>query len=385
MVWDFMKYDVVVAGGSIAGLLCAREAARHGCSVLVIEKSHEIGTPQHCGGLVSRMGLDTLGIVPTVRVAGNEIKSARITAPGGHTVDIPHTGDIIEVDRRNLDKYVAEQAQRAGAHIRTGVSFRGFDGHTVTTNLGSFSTHILVDARGISAIADRSGMIPSVQCEIHSDHIQRGMVEVMLDQTRWPGFFAWVIPSRDGIGKVGVAGKGIDAHRAISDLLKGWDSHSILRKVSAPIWVGGPVMPFVQEKTVKVGDAVGQTKPTTGGGIYSGGMGGILAGQSAAEYRDTGDIKRLDYADRWLAIFGQEFDAQSAARRVFERLDNLAIDKIVAGIKPDAVQRAAMGSFDFHAGSILSLLGLRGTMSAAAAVTASEMRRLAQTITSFHN
>ena len=378
-----MKYDIVVAGGSIAGLLCAREAARNGCSVLVIEKSHEIGTPQHCGGLVSRKGLDALGIVPTVRIAGNEITSARLIAPRGHVVEVSQEGNIIEVDRRNLDKYVAEQAQRAGAQIRTGVSFRGFDDHTVTTSMGSFSADVLVDARGIAALVNRSDILPSVQCEIHSDHIKRGIVEVMLDNSRWPGFFAWVIPSRDGMGKVGVAGRGIDVHRAINNLLESWGRYSVLRRISAPIWVGGPAMPFTQDMTVKVGDAAGQTKPTTGGGIYSGGMGGVMAGQSAAKYCDTGDLRYLDYTKRWLALFGQEFDMQSAARRMLERLDNQAIDQIVASIKPDAVQKAAQGNFDFHAGSILSLLGLRGAVTATAAVTASEMRHLARTIASF--
>ncbi|MGI0097867.1 MAG: FAD-dependent oxidoreductase, partial [Nitrosopumilaceae archaeon] len=39
-----MYYDVVIAGGSIAGLLCAREAANKGHSVLVLEEDYEIGT-----------------------------------------------------------------------------------------------------------------------------------------------------------------------------------------------------------------------------------------------------------------------------------------------------------------------------------------------------
>lgn len=377
-----MKYDMVVAGGSIAGLLCAREAARNGCSVLVIEKNHEIGTPQHCGGLVSRRGLEALGIVPTVRIAGNQIKSARLIAPGGDIIDIPYAGDVIEVDRRNLDKYAAEQAQRAGAQIRTGISVRRFDAHTVTTNFGSFSADVFVDARGIAALTNRADILSSAQYEIHSDHIKRGVVEVMLDNSRWPGFFAWIIPSRDGLGKVGVAGRRIDASGALEDLLNSWGRYSILRKVSAPIWVGGAAAPFVQKMTVKVGDAAGQTKPTTGGGIYSGGMGGVMAGQAIAKYRDTGDIKHLDYTARWHALFGKEFDVQSAARRILERLDNQAINQIVSGIQPDAVQKAAQGSFDFHAGSILSLLGVRGSFTTTAVVASNEMRRLGHIISS---
>ena len=59
-----MNYDVVVAGGSVAGLLCAREIAAKGSSVLVIEEDYEIGTPEHCGGLVSISGLADLGVIP---------------------------------------------------------------------------------------------------------------------------------------------------------------------------------------------------------------------------------------------------------------------------------------------------------------------------------
>ena len=45
-------YDAVVAGGSISGLLAAREIAKNGYSVLVLEEGFEVGSPEHCGGLV---------------------------------------------------------------------------------------------------------------------------------------------------------------------------------------------------------------------------------------------------------------------------------------------------------------------------------------------
>ena len=60
-----MDYEVIVAGGSVSGLLCAREIANSGHSVLVIEEDHEIGTPEHCGGVVSVSG----AVVP-VRLSG---------------------------------------------------------------------------------------------------------------------------------------------------------------------------------------------------------------------------------------------------------------------------------------------------------------------------
>ena len=48
---------MVVAGGSISGLCCP---ALGGCSVLVIEDDAEVGTPDHCGGMVSVSALQRL-------------------------------------------------------------------------------------------------------------------------------------------------------------------------------------------------------------------------------------------------------------------------------------------------------------------------------------
>lgn len=371
-----LKYDVVVAGGSIAGLLCAREAARAGCSVLVLEKSHEIGTPQHCGGLLSRDALDRMGVVPSTSFTGNTISGARLHSPGGIKVDVPVTDRILEIDRRGLDRYVAEQAQRAGATIRTSVSFRRMEGMTAVTTMGDIETGVLADARGIQIHARSPHALPAAQCEIHARWIRRGTVEVMLDQRRWPGFFAWIIPSKDGAGKVGVAGRGINPHQTLHQLLAQRGGYSVLRLVASPVWVGGPVASFVQDRTLIVGDAAGQTKPTTGGGIYSGGMGGILAGQAAARYLQDGIPNQLDYAREWQRIFGPEFSTQLTIRRILERLDNAAIDRIVAAIRTDHIREVSGGDFDFHASSILDLLGIRGMMSTAVAITSSELRRL---------
>jgi len=81
-------FDVVVAGGSVAGLLCAREIASSGNSILVIEEDYEIGTPEHCGGLVSTKGLEELGIIPFSKTFDHLIESAKIYAPNGNSFTI---------------------------------------------------------------------------------------------------------------------------------------------------------------------------------------------------------------------------------------------------------------------------------------------------------
>jgi len=83
-----MYSDVVIAGGSVAGLICAREIASNNHSVLVIEEDYEIGTPEHCGGLVSTAGLEELGIVPFRKTFDHLIESAEIHAPNGNSFSI---------------------------------------------------------------------------------------------------------------------------------------------------------------------------------------------------------------------------------------------------------------------------------------------------------
>ncbi|MXY38082.1 MAG: NAD(P)/FAD-dependent oxidoreductase [Cenarchaeum sp. SB0664_bin_35] len=369
------RYDVVVAGGSISGLLCAREIASGDHSVLVLEKSHEIGTPQHCGGLLSRAALDYLGIIPSNRIVGNQIRTADIVSPNGHTVRVDAGSGILEVDRRMLDKYVAEQAQKIGAHIRAGTSFRGMTDGTVRSSMGDISCDIMVDARGASLLGG-SDLLVSAQYEVCADWIRPGEVVVMLDNSKYPGFFAWIIPTQGGMGKVGVGGRRINATAAMQSLLDDMGRYSVFRKIVAPIWVGGPVSDVVRGSVVLVGDAAGQTKPTTGGGIYSSGAGGMLAGQAIARYLQTGDRSHLDYTDAWQKEFGREFEAQHAVRRILERLDNTAIDSILCKVQSSTLKRIASdGDFDFHVGAILALLGIRGVAHIARDITASEVRR----------
>ena len=365
----------MIAGGSVSGLLCAREVASRGHSVLVLERDAEIGTPQHCGGLISRAALDHMGINPPSRIFGSTIRVADIAAPDGTCTTLPAPG-VVEIDRRELDKHIAIKAQEAGATIHTSTPFRARNGHTAKTGSGDMDYAVFVDARGLSSMGRGSHIIPSVQCEVHADWIDEGRIKVILDQVKYPGFFAWVIPTRKGWGKVGVAGRGINAREAAKSLLQDMGGGAVLRHITAPIWVGGAVSGFATSRnSLAVGDAAGQCKPTTGGGIYSGGVGGILAGQAISAHLES--AAPLDYTKAWEEKFGAEFQAQTVIRRILERLDNRAINSLVSRIQPPDTYD---GSFDFHAGIITRILGIKGVAGAAADITASEVRRIIDAI-----
>ncbi len=372
---------MVVAGGSVAGLLCAREIASGGFSVLVIEEDYEIGTPEHCGGLVSLAGLQELGVIPFRKTFDHLVQSAEITAPNGKTITLDSKNQkVVEISRRELDKQIAFQAQKSGATIKVKTSFQELTDSGVRTSDENIDCKLFVDARGVSSLIhkDRTGILSSAQYEIYADWIHKDKVEVIFDQERFPGFFAWVIPSSDGRGKVGVAGKGINVANTIDSFLKEKGEYSTIRKIYAPIWIKGPIEKFVDGKTVIVGDAAGQAKPTTAGGIFSSGMGGVFAGKSIVEFLKTNDSSKLDsYQKNWTERFGKEFEKQLFARKLLERIDNKTINTIFESITPEILKDISeKDDFDFHTSSVVKLLGLRGSLKTAQSLIGSEIKKL---------
>ena len=225
---------------------------------------------------------------------------------------------------------------------------------------------------------DRDGIYPTAQYEVYADWISEGRVEVYLDQEKYPGFFAWVIPSGNGVGKVGVSGKDINTSKIIQEFLENRGNFSIIRKIYAPIWIKGPIKEFVNHDIVIVGDAAGQAKPTTAGGIFSCGMGGIMAGKAIALALKTGDSSKLvNYEKMWREKFGSEFEKQSMARKILSRIDNQTINKLFDSITPEIINDISMKEdFDFHTSSIIKLLGIKGSFNAAQLLISGELKKL---------
>lgn len=385
-------YDVIVAGGSISGLLAAREIAAGDLSVAVLEEDSEIGTPEHCGGVVSMSGIHNLGIVPDIKTIENSsITHAKIFSHSSCFEISAAKQKVIVLDRRAFDKQIAYQAQNKGAEIRVKCSMRSFgkqdDEYLVKTSEGDLSCEYFVDARGVGSLISRNreGVLQSAQYEIYASWIEPDTIEVAFDSQLYPGFFAWIIPTGRARGKVGVAGRRINAASALQYYLDSKGKHSVMRKIYAPIWINGPLKSFVTDRTIIVGDAAGQSKPTTAGGIYSCGMAGVLAGRALVNSAEQSNSDRKEkqllllkyYESKWLSMFKAEFDKMLLVRRLFERMDNRAIDDLINAIPPEVIQEASSdGDFDFHSSAVARILGAKRAARMAKTLFGNEIRRL---------
>ena len=101
------SYDILVAGGSIAGLTFAAEAAKRGAKVLVAEEHPEIGEPEKCDGLVSLRGLSRYGYAPGPGVIQDEISAAVVHSPSDTHFAVNATAlEVVVIDRSEFDKQV---------------------------------------------------------------------------------------------------------------------------------------------------------------------------------------------------------------------------------------------------------------------------------------
>ncbi len=113
-----------------------------------------------------------------------------------------------------------------------------------------------------------------------------------------------------------------------------------------------------------VGDAAGQVKPTSGGGIYYGLLCADIAADTLHQALQTDDLSAKNltkYERRWKRRLGRELKIGYRTRKLFERLSDRQIDRIFDIVKANGIDKTLLEtknlSFDWHSRTILMLLG----------------------------
>jgi geranylgeranyl reductase family protein len=108
-------FDVVIAGAGPAGSIAARDLARAGARVALVDRSHPREKP--CGGGVTGRALELIGVGPAA--AGGQVIDAVTFEAGGRNARVPlPDGDYLRVFPRELfDTALVQQAVDAGATL----------------------------------------------------------------------------------------------------------------------------------------------------------------------------------------------------------------------------------------------------------------------------
>jgi flavin-dependent dehydrogenase len=105
----------------------------------------------------------------------------------------------------------------------------------------------------------------------------------------------------------------------------------------------GPPQDTVADRFIAVGDACGQVKPTSGGGIYPGLICAKIAGNVAAAASQEGNCsaKRLgEYDKKWRAVLGRELEIGMRANRLLNKMTSSQLDEVLGILakKPELIR-----------------------------------------------
>ncbi len=272
------------------------------------------------------------------------------------------------VNRTKLDQFLAKQAIAKGAVLRANARAskfgRGGDGTaTLTLQDGTtISSKVVVDASGAgSRLTEQAGLdtpdwtqlMPGLQYEISGTAKQDALVELFFGSHRAPGFFAWSIPTGDHAARVGLASRRGNVKKLLDQLVgEKWPGAAIEGTKSGSVLVSGPIRKCWSYNFLVAGDAAGQVKQTTGGGIVIGGRCGQMAGKAAASFASAGSEGGVgflrEYDKNWKELFGSDLRRMSMARKVFAGLTDETLDRLFAVLKDNVSEIEEIGDMDFQ-------------------------------------
>jgi digeranylgeranylglycerophospholipid reductase len=341
---DGRACDVLVIGGGPTGAVAARSAAAAGVRVVLIERRPSAEGPSACTGLVSPRTVDALGVSSASVL--RRIRATEAFAPGGRRLLLSSDEEkALVLDRVRLETELIALAAESGAAVRRGVEAveRGPSGLLVRGPRGeeTIGARVVVVATGIDSPFAASVGLPvpprafvAVQAVLARRPDRADRVSVYFGTDVAPGFFAWAVPAAEDELRVGLAvPPGVNPTKLLKRLIEGRFPDACVLSLEAGRIPIGPVEEPVSDGVLLVGDAAGQVKPLSGGGLYTGAICGRIAGRAAARAALTGRTNRAALSEYTLACdraVGGEIRFGLAARALLESLGNEAIDDAFA-------------------------------------------------------
>jgi flavin-dependent dehydrogenase len=371
--------QVAVIGGSASGFFTASLLARAGCSVEVLERSEQLDpTPRT---LIVTSHMRTLLGEVGERAVVNEIRKFELFTDGRSALVPLDRPDLI-VERARLIRGLAEQARGHGSRISFGNRFLSLESNGNGLRVGVERVHdarkeevhadVVVGADGaLSRVAQAAGWprqptVPLVQA------IVRAPADMSVDAVRvWfvpddTPYFYWLIPESRERAVLGLIGEdGQETRRCLERFME--------KRGFTPISFQGARIPVYQHWTpverrvgagrvFLVGDAAGQVKVTTVGGIVTGFRGALGVSEAILNGGESRELRSLR----------RELDLHLLIRRTIHQFKQADYSRLVDLMNASTRRSLSQYTRD-EAGRVLwhialsqprlLLLGLRGLLS----------------------
>lgn len=368
--------DVIVVGAGPSGLRTAARLAAAGLEVRVLERKARVGAGVVCTGIVGREAFDEFDLDRGAVVG--EMQTVRLVSPRETEFLYTHPRPFAYVvDRERFDGRLAETAAAAGAVLACGARVEdaalGPDGAEVQVRRGDGGlererARLIVLATGVDfALQKKLGLSAPTDflkgAQIECSHPGAATTTLLFGREVAPGAFAWSVPAGPGRARVGLLTHG-DARARLRALVdRGLGGASVREEgpIRTKPVAQGLLAKTCGDRVLAVGEAAGQTKTTTGGGI---GYGLACADLAAVTVLDCfrraafGAADLAAYERRWKDLLRKEILVGHYTRRMCARLSDGHIESLFQLARTDGIVPIirATADFDRHSDLIFALL-----------------------------
>jgi digeranylgeranylglycerophospholipid reductase len=366
-----MKYDVVVVGAGIAGPIVARNVAKEGYSVLLIDKKSAIGAPKQCAEGITITVFEKYDIPYDKRFINREIYGAKLYSPSGYELELRYndvSGVILE--RKVFDKMLAFYAARAGADvlvrteavdvIRENGAIKGIRAKHEGEPIEIYAD-VIVAADGVeSTIARKAGINTyapphefdsAYEYEMLIEGFDPDLIHLWFGNEVAPRGYVWVFPKDEDRANVGI-GINADNPKTAKYYLDKWlkenniPAKKLLEINVGVVPVGGIVKELAKDNVVVVGDAARQVNPMHGGGMAEAMEAGTIASKWIVKALEEENLELLkNYTKEWWEKDGKRLERVLKVRKVVEKLTDEDLDVFIQVLSGADAEKIAGGDY----------------------------------------
>ncbi len=370
---------MIVIGAGAIGSYVAYKLAEKGYGVAVLEKKEKVGEQICCTGIIGRECVRSFAIEDDVIL--RQVNSAQLYSPSGKSIRLwRRETQAYILDRAAFDRSLADRARNKAVDyvLNSMVNDIEVGDNRVKIGAVSHKQRLKLEARAAviatgfgSRLTESLGLgrigdfVIGAQAEVKTRGVND--IEVYFGREIAPGFFGWLVPTITGRALVGLLSRHSPGHY-LRRLLSSLSVQGKIALVGVELGQGGiPLKPLSRtysERLVVIGDAAGQVKPTSGGGIYYGLLCADIAANTLYRALETDTLSAMglaDYEREWKKKLGRELQVGYWARKLYERLSDRQVDRVFDIMKSDGIDKALADteelSFDWHGEGMLRMVG----------------------------
>jgi flavin-dependent dehydrogenase len=206
--------DAVVIGAGPAGSVAARELARSGARVLLVDKTH-FPRPKVCGCCVNGAAIRTLRKLGLGHVVASGVPLRNVLIGAGHRAARVSVPAGVALSREAFDTALVAEAERAGAEFRPGASARAVGDGSVLVGAERLSPRVTVIASGLTGgDTPQAGSRVGAGTAVPAGGVPAFFGPGTIFMATGPGGYVGLVRVEDGRSSAGSAGPPFPASRA---------------------------------------------------------------------------------------------------------------------------------------------------------------------------